>query len=201
MTEDDLRTILRHGDGRIELSPDVEGRIRAAMADELDRTLHPDASVISLHRTPPASRVYRRRRSWGAAAVLLIVLAVVAVVVGGSAQTDRAEPDPNVLVSPPYLEACLEFIRATSNDGRPWSEVLGAESAPPADYLADLAGALDALVMSNRTVAPASGPLRAAATEARRVDADVETILRELERAQHVLVSKTSISCLTAGRR
>lgn len=61
--------------------------------------------------------------------------------------------------------------------------------------------AIDALVMSNRTVAPVSGPIRAAATEARRVDAHVGVSLRELEHAQDVPVSKTSISCLTAGER
>lgn len=204
MTEDDLRTILRRGDGRVELSPDVEGRIRVAMADELDRTLHPDASVISLRQARPPASVDRRWRSWVAAAVVLIVVAVATLVMTGDAETDRAAPDPNVLVSPPYLQSCLEFIRATSNDGRPWPEVLGGldgDSAPPPDYLADLADALDALVMSNRTVGPASAPIRAAATEARRVDADVEVILRELGRAQDVLVSETSISCLVAGRR
>lgn len=204
MTEDDdlLRTILRDGEGRVELPPDVEGRIRVAMADELDRTLHADASIISLPQAPRPSGVDRRFRSWVAAAVLLVAVGVTAVVVGGGAESDRAAPDPNVLVSPPYLESCLEFIRATSHDGRPWPEVLGGldgESAPPAGYLDGLAGSLDVLVLSNRTVAPASGPIRAAATEARRIDADVDVIVRALERARGVLVSETAIPCLTAA--
>lgn len=216
---DDLMTILQQGEGSVELSTDVANRIRAAMHDELDRTLQPgansaglspDATVVLFPTSTEVSASWRFV-SWVAAA-LLVAVGAAALFVVNNRTTDMAEPPATDPVTngdaaevaeptPPYLVACLGFIGSTSNVDRPWPEALaaiGPDSTDASDYLERLAQALDTLVSTSPEVRPAVLPLQRAAIEARSTVPDIDVVTRQLELAQDTLLRKTGLPCITA---